>query len=100
MQIAPSVHLTTATQPETSPWELTLRYAAATAATLVAIAAAQLVLATSFVVMLACITLAGVPVSLFLRRSDMRIGGVHVPRPLWNSLTVLSAVLMSTYYIF
>ncbi|MBW3637730.1 MAG: hypothetical protein KY445_14890, partial [Armatimonadetes bacterium] len=100
MQIAPSVHLTTATQPETSRWEFTLRYAAATTATLVAIAAAHLVLPTAFVVLLACITLTGVPVSLFLRHSEMRIGAVRVPRPLWNSLTVLSAVLMSAYYVF
>lgn len=100
MQIAPSVHLTTASRPEISRWEFVLRYAAATAATLVSIAGAQLVVANSFILLLVGLTLAGVPVSLFLRRTEMRVGSLRISRPLWNSLTVLGAFGASTYYVF
>ncbi len=100
MLIAPSVHLTTRTRGESPLWELSLRYAAATAATLLAIAGAQLELANSFIWILTGLTLVGVPVSIFLRLNDMKIRGFSIPRPLLNSLTVLSTFGAATYFVF
>ncbi|PQV65460.1 protein of unknown function (DUF4129) [Abditibacterium utsteinense] len=89
MLIAPPIHLTTRLRSESSPWELALRYIAATAATLLAIAGAQLVVENSFIWILAGLTLVGVPVSVFLRLNDMKVGPIRISRPLWNSLTVM-----------
>jgi hypothetical protein len=100
MQITPAVHLPTRSQFEVSPWELILRYAAATATTLIAIAGAQLVVPNDFIWTLTAITLVGVPVSLYLRLSDMRIGALRVPRPLWNTFTVLATLVGATYFVF
>lgn len=79
--------------------ETALRYGAAAAVTLIALAAAQLVVPTSFVLWLAAITLAGVPISLWARASDGRIGNVIVPRPLWNAATVLATGAFSVYFL-
>lgn len=100
MQITPAVHLTTRSKFEVSPWELVLRYAAATAATLVAIAGAQLVVRNDFIWLLTAITLLGLPISLYLRLHDMRVGSWQIPRPLWNSCTVLATFFAATYFIF
>lgn len=99
MRIAPSTHLTTRIHNESSPWEMALRYGAATAATLLAIAGAQLIVPNSFALMLVVLTLAGVPVSLYLRLNDMRIGALRLSRPLWNSVTVLSTFGASAYFV-
>lgn len=84
-------------QTEGSGWnsELALRYGAATLVTLIALAAAQLVLPTRFVLILGAITLLGVPVSLWMRLHQLCIGGVTVPRPLWNALTVMTSAAAS-----
>lgn len=100
MKITPPVHLTTRSQFEVSPWELIIRYAAATAATLVAIAGAQLVVRNDFIWLLTAITIMGVPVSLYLRLSDMRLGRVRIPRPVWNGLVVLATFVAATYFVF
>ncbi len=90
-------------RPQTEPrgWnsELGLRYGAATLVTLIALAAAQLVLPTQFMLVLGAITLLGVPVSLWMRLHDMRIGGFAVPRPLWNALTVIASFAASAYFL-
>ena len=75
--------------------EIAWRYAAATAVTLIALAGAQLVVPTAFVAWLAVVTVAGVPVSLVLRLRDMRVGRLVIWRPLWNALTVISALSAS-----
>jgi hypothetical protein len=100
MQLAIPVHLKARTQVEASPWEFVLRYVTATAATLLAIGGAQLVVRNDFIVMLVVITLVGVPVSLYLRLSDMRVGMVQIPRPIWNSVTVVGTLLAAAYFVF
>ena len=75
--------------------EIVWRYAAATAVTLIALAGAQLVVPSAFVAWLAVVTVAGVPVSLWLRLRDMRVGRIVIWRPLWNALTVISALSAS-----
>lgn len=79
--------------------ELVLRYVAATLVTLIALAAAQLVLPTAFVLTLGAVTLLGVPVALWMRLHEMRIGGFVVPRPLWNALTVMTSVGASAFFL-
>lgn len=79
--------------------ETALRYGAATAVTLIALAATQLVVSTQFVLWLAATTLVGVPVSLWLRGHDGRVGRVRVPRPLWNAATVLATGAASAHFL-
>ncbi len=79
--------------------ELLLRYGAAALVTLIALAAAQLVLPTKFMLALGAVTIVGVPVSLWMRLHDMRIGGVAVPRPLWNALTVTASGAASLFFL-
>ena len=79
--------------------ELLLRYGAATLVTLIALAAAQLVLPTQFMLALGAVTLAGVPIALWMRLHDMRIGGFTVPRPLWNTLTVVASGAASAFFL-
>ncbi len=100
MLLAPSVQLSARTDAHQSRWELGLRYGAATAATLLAIAGAQLQISSFFSGILALITLIGVPVSLWLRLSGMRVGSYVVPRPLLNSLTVLGSFGAAFYFVF
>ncbi len=69
--------------------ELVLRYAAACACTLIAIAAAQLYIPTSFALLLAGVTLVGLPLSLYLRHTDLHVGGREIPRFLINSTIVI-----------
>ena len=88
-------------QREMRGWnsELALRYGAATLVTLIALAAAQLVLPTQFALILGAITLLGLPVSLWMRFHDLRVGGVQVPRPLWNALTVTASGAASAVFL-
>ena len=79
--------------------ELLLRYGAATLVTLIALAAAQLVLPTQLMLVLGTITLAGAPVSLWMRLHHMRIGGFEMPRPLWNALTVIASLSASALFL-
>lgn len=69
--------------------ELMLRYAAAYACTLIAVAAAQLYVPTPFALLLAAITIIGLPVSLYLRWSKLRLFGRQVPRFIINSTVVI-----------
>ena len=79
--------------------ELLLRYGAATLVTLIALAAAQLVLPTRLMLSLGAITLVGVPVALWMRLHEMRIGGFAIPRPLWNALTVTASGAASAVFL-
>ena len=100
MRLASPVHLTARPRAETSAWEIGLRYGAATLVTLLAIAGAQLDVRNDFIVLLTVLTLLGVPVSLFLRLNDMKIGGVQVPRAAWNALTVIATFFAASYFVF
>lgn len=95
MRLAPPISLPARFAPEPAPAELWLRYGAATAATLLALAGAQLILSNVFIAGLALVTLIGTPVSLALRQSQMRIGRYEIPRFLLNSLTVLATILVA-----
>lgn len=88
-------------QTESFGWnsELALRYGAAALVTLIALAAAQLVLPTKMMLVLGGITLLGVPVSLWMRLHQMRLGGWRVPRPLWNALTVMASFAASALFL-
>jgi len=100
MRIAPPYSLPSRRKPPPDDWEVVLRYFCATAATLISIAAAQLVIPNSLAWILVGITLAGLPVSLYLRFTQMHIGPIRIPRPLWNSLTVIGACAGSIYFVF
>ena len=78
---------------------MVLRYAAATATTLLALAGAQLMVANGFIAAMVGLTLLGVPVSMALRQNEMKIGSVQLSRPLWNALTVLAAILATLYFL-
>lgn len=99
MRIAPPVSLSARPNQETPRWELVLRYIAATAATLIAIAGAQLVISNMFAGALTAVTVLGVPVSLYLRVNDMRLGSFRIPKAVWNGVTVTAAVAASLYFI-
>lgn len=82
-----------------SPWEIGIRYAAAYACTLIAVAASQLAVRTDIVLLLAALTLAGLPLSLGLRRARrlglLRLGGRVVPRPLINGGVMAATLIVS-----
>ena len=96
---APQLHARPLAASQGGRGELALRYVAATAVTLIALAAAQLVVATPFVLWLVGITLVGVPFSLWVRAGNGRIGGLNVPRPLWNAATVVASGVASHYFL-
>jgi hypothetical protein len=82
---------------ERSAWETGIRYAAAYACTLIAVAAAQLVIRTDIAFALAALCVAGLPLSLWLRRARagglLRLAGRPVPRP-WINAGVMAATLV------
>jgi transglutaminase-like putative cysteine protease len=67
-----------------SQWEPMVRYGAGYTCTLVSVAAAQLVIRTEIALFLALLTLAGLPLSLWLRATHGRIGGFRLSRPMVN----------------
>ena len=79
--------------------EVMLRYFFATLVTLIALAAAQLVVSNAFVLPMALITVAGVPLALWLRARDLRVGGFQIPRPLWNAVTMLATGAATAYFL-
>ena len=85
-----------------SGWEVGIRYAAAYACTLIAVAAAQLVVPTQTVLLLAALTVAGLPTSLWMRRARraglMRVRGRAVPRP-WINGGVLAVTIAACVFI-
>jgi hypothetical protein len=79
--------------------DLVLRLGAATAATLVAIAGAQLEMESSLAIFLALITLAGAAVSWWLRRRGLVFGRLTLGRPIWNSLVMLVTMGVVFYFL-
>ncbi len=90
-------------QGSRSGWEMGIRYSAAYACTLIAVAAAQLVVPTSMVLLLAYITVAGLPLSLWLRRARrvgrLRIAGRPFPRPWINGGVMLATVAVCAHVL-
>ena len=81
--------------------EMILRYACATAATILALAGAQLIVRTDFILALVAVTLLGAPVSMALRLSRMRIGGQTLSRPFWNFLiTLLTLGILGFFLVY
>jgi hypothetical protein len=79
--------------------ELVMRYAAACACTLIAIAAAQLYIQTSFALLLAGVTLLGLPISLYLRRTNLHLFGSEIPRFVINSTIVVLSGFACLYFL-
>jgi hypothetical protein len=99
MKIASPVYLSAHPGVEPSPWEMALRYGASTLVTLLAIGGAQLEVRNDFAAVLATLTLLGVPVSLYLRLNDMRVGPLTIHRGLWNAATVLGTFVAALGYV-
>ena len=97
MQITPPIRLQAQAATVPSRMEAALRYGAAYACTLIAVAAAQLRIPSDFAGLLACITLLGLPISLYLRHSELRVGPYRIPRRLLNSAVVVLTALSAAW---
>jgi len=73
-------------------WELAVRYGAAYLSTLIAIGAAQLKIHNGLALFLTAVTLLGLPLSLWLRRSGLRVGSYRIHRLALNSIIMLLTV--------
>jgi len=97
MKISHSVSVPSA-GPQVAPWwEIMALYGAAYLCTLITIVAAQLVIRTEIATVLSAITLVGWPLSLWLRRARLVIGGVRLPRPLVNSGVMFLSFVVSLW---
>lgn len=96
MPVAPPVKLDARARPTPLRGEIWIRYGAAYASTLIAIGAAATLprLPHSFLWLLLGITLLGLPVSLWLRLSGLRIGNRRIPRFLLAFAITLINVLV------
>lgn len=99
MKLAPASKVSTRTYSTASRWEGIVLYLTGYLCTLIAIAAAQLSIDTTFTLVLAGVTLLGLPISLWLRWSNLRIGSYRIPRPLVNSIVVVIAIAASLCYL-
>jgi hypothetical protein len=100
MRIAPATALRTTARPRAARGEFIVRYAAAYGCTLIAVAAAQLIIPNAWAALLALVTLLGLPLSLLLRRSELRLFGWRVPRFLINSTIVILSCCACAYVFF
>lgn len=98
MQITPPIRLQVHNATAPPKVEAAFRYGAAYVCTLIAVAAAQLRIPTNFAWLLAGITVLGLPVSLYLRKSGLRAGRYHMPRPLLNSAVVILTVTTAAFH--
>lgn len=80
-------------------WELSVRYVAAYACTLLAVLAAWPRIMLPFALLLVATTLLGLPLSLALRRSGLRIGRYRIIRPLFNGFVLATTMLASGAYL-
>lgn len=99
MKTLPPVPVATRSQSAASRWELPVRYAAAYATTLISIAAAQLVIPTSLAVVMAIVTLLGLPLSLWLRRTNLTFGKWRIRRHFVNSTIVILSAVVTLFYL-
>lgn len=98
MRLSPPAQLSVRARQQPASGELLLRYAASYGCTLIAIAAAKLIIPTSFALALAAVTLIGLPISLYWRWSNMRIFGLSVPRFLINSV-MMTVTGVACFYL-
>lgn len=89
MKMSPLTPLSSRLSSPQQRSEVVLRYAAAYGCTLIAIAAAQLIIPNPLTLLLAAVTLTGLPLSLFLRWSKQHIFGRQIPRFIINSTIVI-----------
>ena len=99
MRLAPPAQLSVRARQDPARNELLLRYAAAYSCTLIAILGAQLYIPTVLSLILAAITLAGLPISLYLRRSNLRVFGRQIPRLVINSVMMTITVFACGYFL-
>ena len=99
MRLSPPAQLAVRARRPPARSELLLRYAASYGCTLIAIAAANLIIPTWLALALAAVTLIGLPISLYWRASKMHIFGVRVPRFLINSVMMTLTVVACVYML-
>ena len=99
MRLAPPAQLAVRARQNPARNELLLRYAAAYSCTLIAILGAQLYIPTVLSLILAAITLIGLPISLYLRWSNLRVFGKQIPRIVINSLMMTITVFSCGYFL-
>lgn len=101
MALAPPVKLDVRSRPTTLRGEMAIRYGAAYASTLTSIAATATLpsVPRSFVLLLLVITLLGLPVSLGLRLSGLRLGTWQIPRFLLAALVSAITVVMVLFIV-
>ena len=80
-------------------WELAVRYGAAYLSTLIAIGAAQLKIHNGLALFLTAVTLLGLPLSLWLRRSGLRVGSYRIHRLALNSIIMLLTVAATFAFV-
>ncbi|MDF2441158.1 MAG: hypothetical protein JWN98_2142, partial [Abditibacteriota bacterium] len=99
VRTAPPIGVTARVKKQATPWDVSARYAAAFGSTLIVIAASQLVIPNDLALLLLTITLAGLPLSLWLRREDERSGRVSQYRFVINSGIFLLTVAISLWVL-
>ena len=99
MRIAPPTKVYSRPIRPAARGEVAIRYGAAYGCTLLAVVAAKLHIADSLAFTLIAITLAGLPVSLWLRHTDLRLGSLHLQRPFLNSVVVCCSMLAALYHL-
>jgi hypothetical protein len=99
MRIAPATAQRATIQSHSARGEFFVRYTAAYGCTLVAIAAAQLIIPSTWAAAMALITLVGLPLSLSLRKSKLHLFGWRIPRFLINSMIVILSCFASAYVL-
>jgi len=99
MRLAPASRVTTRTYSVASRWEGIILYFTAYLCTLIAVFAAQLSLDTSFTVVVGAVTIVGLPLSLWLRWSNLRVGQYRIPRQMVNSIVVVISIAASLCYL-
>lgn len=99
VRTAPPVGVAARVQRQVAPWDRRVRYAAAFGNTLVVIVASQLVIPNDLALLLLTITLAGLPLSLWLRHEDERSGRISQHRFIINSAIFLLTVAVSLWVL-
>lgn len=98
-RVLPRVQVSTRAASSPPRWETPVRYAAAYASTLIAIAGAQLVIPNGVALLFAICTLAGLPLSLWLRHTRLRPFGIALRRPYVNSFVVILSMVVTVLYM-
>lgn len=99
MRLSPPAQLSVRARHQPAKGELLLRYAASYACTLIAVAASALIIPGGLALILAAVTLLGLPISLYWRWSNLHLLGLRIPRFLINSFMVTSTGAACLYLL-